>query len=132
MTYFLLKTEPSDYSLSDLERDGETVWDGVENAQAIGFLRQIRKGDACFIYHTATEKQITGLATATGDAFPPPDTPKLAVIPLRFTKRYTLPLTLATMKTENAFAGFELLRLPRLSVMPVPESIALEILRRVS
>lgn len=129
MTYFLLKTEPSEYSLTTLEQEGETVWNGVKNALAQKYLRSIKVGDQCFIYHTGNEKQIVGLAEASSEPFL--DEQQAPVVKVRFVRKFQTPLTLAKMKQDNTFAGFDLLRLPRLSVMPVPEPLALEILRRV-
>lgn len=129
MTYFLLKTEPSEYSLATLEQEGETVWNGVKNALAQKYLRSIKVGDQCFIYHTGTEKQIVGLAEASSEPFL--DEQQSPVVKVRFVRKFQTPLTLAKMRQDNTFAGFDLLRLPRLSVVPVPEALALEILRRV-
>ena len=68
MATFLLKTEPSEYSFADLQRDKSTLWTGVSNAAALIHLRSICKGDELFIYHTGDEKAIVGLARAAGDA----------------------------------------------------------------
>jgi predicted RNA-binding protein with PUA-like domain len=130
--FYLLKTEPSDYAISDLQRDRETIWDGVENPQALAYLRRIKSGDACFIYHTGNEKQITGLGIATSDAFAAPDSPKLAAFNIRYEKTFSTPLTLAQIKMDKVFEGFDLVRLPRLSVMPVPEKFLKAILNRLA
>ncbi|MBC8042130.1 MAG: EVE domain-containing protein [Rhizobacter sp.] len=129
--HYLLKTEPSDYNIDDLARDRETVWDGVENAQALIFIRQIKTGDPCFIYHTGAEKKIVGLAEAATDAFADKANPKLAMFKLRFKENFSKPLSLAEIKSLKAFEGFDLIRLPRLSVMPVPEKFTGEILKRI-
>ncbi len=127
MNFFLLKTEPDDYNIDTLARDGETVWDGVENALALKHLRAVKKGDKCFIYHTGKEKRIVGLAEAIADA----SNEKDATCQLKFLEKFVTPLSLAEMKNDDVFQAFELLRLPRLSVMPVPNSIVQEILKRV-
>jgi predicted RNA-binding protein with PUA-like domain len=131
MQTYILKTEPSDYKIEQLEKDGETVWDGVGNNQALIYLRQIKTGDHCLIYHTGTEKAIVGEAKATSDAFAIPEGSKNAVVKVRFISRFDKPLTLAAMKGDATFAKFELLRLPRLSVVPVPPQLAIEILNRI-
>jgi|AFSR01.1.fsa_nt_gi predicted RNA-binding protein with PUA-like domain len=126
--YYLLKTEPNEYSISQLEQETQCVWDGVENALALKHLRAIRNGDKCFIYHTGKEKQIVGLAEAISDSYQQ----HLAwVVEIKFVQRYAQPLSLAQMKADTVFQKFDLLRLPRLSVMPVPELIVKEILKRV-
>jgi predicted RNA-binding protein with PUA-like domain len=132
MAYFLLKTEPSVYSITDLESEKESVWDGVENALALKYIRTIEKGDQCFIYHTGKEKQIVGLAQASSGSFENYNNEKLAVFKLKFVECYVKPLSLAEMKADKTFEKFELLRLPRLSVMVVPDAIAKEILKRVN
>lgn len=128
--YYLLKTEPECYSIDDLKRDGETVWDGVKNNLALQHLRKIRKGDHCFIYHTGKEKQLVGLAVVTSDPYLPDgeSNPALSVFKLRFSKKYDAPLTLETMKANSHFKQFDLIRLPRLSIMPVPEPYLKEII----
>ncbi|NTV45868.1 MAG: EVE domain-containing protein [Chlorobiales bacterium] len=131
--YYLLKTEPEAYSIDDLKRDGETVWDGVKNNLALQNLRKIQKGDYCFIYHTGKEKQLVGLAVATSDSYLPQgeSNSALAVFKLRFSKKYLLPLTLEQMKANDLFKGFDLIRLPRLSVMQVPDPYLKEIITRI-
>ena len=119
---WLLKTEPDDYAYADLERDGRTVWDGVRNNAALKHLREVRKGDCAIVYHTGKERAAVGLARVVSDPYPDPrgDDPKLAVFDLAPERRLARPVTLAEVKTEPAFRGFDLVRIPRLSVMPVP------------
>ena len=131
MPFFLLKTEPSTYSFSDLQRDKKTTWDGITNPAALKFLRTARKGDSAFIYHTGDERQIVGLAKILGSAYEDPKQPgktaagepKFAVLDLAAAKAAKTPLTLDAMKTDARFKGFELLRQPRLSVVPVPDEL---------
>lgn len=120
---WLLKTDPDNYTYDDLERDGKTVWDGVSNNLALQYLRQIKKGDVLVIYHTGNEKAVTGLAAAAGDAYTDPkeDNPKLAVIDVKPKKRVKRAITLGEIKQTKEFAEFALVRLPRLSVMPISE-----------
>jgi predicted RNA-binding protein with PUA-like domain len=123
MARWLLKTEPSDYAYDDLERAGKAVWDGVKNAVALKHLRSIRKGDEVLVYHTGDEKAVVGLAKATSDAYAGPKDAALAVVDLAPVRRLKRPVTLAAVKADPAFAAWELARLPRLSVMPVPDAI---------
>lgn len=118
---WLFKTEPSEYSFADLEREKKTVWDGVTNNLALKNLREVRLGDEIMIYHSGDEKAIVGLAEAISDAYPDPheDNEKLAVVNIKPKRRLARPLTLAEIKTVEALRDFDLVRLPRLSVMPV-------------
>ncbi|BAY17283.1 hypothetical protein NIES21_31190 [Anabaenopsis circularis NIES-21] len=123
MAYWLLKTEPDKYSYADLERDGTTVWDGVTNALALKHIRTMLPGDLAWIYHTGKERQITGLAEIVTQPYPDPalNDVKLVVVKVQAVRPVTQPVTLAQIKQEDQFSGFDLLRLPRLSVVPVSE-----------
>jgi predicted RNA-binding protein with PUA-like domain len=122
--YWLLKTEPSTYSFADLERDKKAVWDGVSNALALKHLRSMKRGDLAFIYHTGDEKQIVGVAEVTRDPYPDPKEKdaRLVVVDLRPRERLKRPVTLSEVKADGEFLDFELVRIGRLSVMPVSES----------
>lgn len=122
MAGWLLKTEPSDYSFADLLRQRRTVWDGVSNALALRYLRAMRGGDEAFIYHTGSERAIVGLAQVVNDPYSTGGADGADEVVVDLVPLYPLarPLTLAEMKGNPALSGFELLRLPRLSVMPVP------------
>jgi len=121
--YWLLKTEPSTYSFADLEREKRAVWDGVANALALKHLRSMKRGDLAFIYHTGDEKQIVGIAEVTSDSYPDPkeNDPKLVVVDLKSRERLSRPVTLAEIKARKEFQDFELVRMGRLSVMPVSD-----------
>jgi predicted RNA-binding protein with PUA-like domain len=121
VSYWLLKTEPSTYSYQDLEKDGETVWDGVTNNLALKNIRSMKKGDLAFVYHTGDVKAIVGIATVSSDPFADPrkKDPKLAVIRLKPKEQLGQPVSLAEVRTVKSFADFPLVRLPRLSVMSV-------------
>ena len=125
MSYWLLKTEPGEYSWDDLERDGGTVWDGVTSGPGLKNIRSVRKGDEALVYHTGDERQAVGLARATSDPYPDPAAgdPRLVVFDLAPMRRLARPVTLAEVKADAAFAGFDLVRVPRLSVMPVPPAL---------
>jgi predicted RNA-binding protein with PUA-like domain len=119
--YWILKTEPSTYAHADLVKDGATVWDGVKNPVALRHLAAMQRGDAVMIYHTGSEKAAVGLASVTGEARPDPKKkdPKLVVVTLRADRPLGRPVTLAEIKADPAFAGSPLVRVPRLSVIPV-------------
>ncbi|MGA2139822.1 MAG: EVE domain-containing protein [Verrucomicrobiia bacterium] len=122
--YWLLKTEPSTYAFTDLERDGSAVWDGVSNALALKHLRSMKRGDLAFVYHTGDERQIVGIAGVTRDPYPDPKgkDPTLVVVDLEARERLPRPVTLAEIKASAEFRDFELVRMRRLSVMPVSQS----------
>ena len=118
---WLFKTEPSEYSFETLERDKKTVWDGVNNNLALKNLREVRMGDEILIYHSGDEKAIVGIADAINDAAPDPNgsDEKAAVVNIKSKRRLPRPLSLADIKTIEELSDFDLVRLPRLSVMPV-------------
>ena len=124
MTLWLLKTEPDDYSFARLVADKRTVWDGVENNQALLHMRQAKKGDRALIYHTGDEKAAIGIATLTSDAYADPKDAggKLVVFDVKPEKPLARPVTLKAVKADAAFASFDLVRNSRLSVMPVSEA----------
>lgn len=118
---WLFKTEPSEYSYDDLERDKKTVWDGVGNNQALKYLRQVKLGDEILIYHTGNEKAIVGLAEAISEPYTDPNQKDdhLVVINLKSKRRFPRQVTLSEIKATESLKEFDLVRLPRLSVMPV-------------
>ena len=121
MATFLFKTEPTTYSFEDLVRDKTTVWDGVSNAVALKHMRTVKKGDTIAIYHTGDEKQVVGLATADSDPFPDPKLkdPKRVVVRLKAGRALPFPVPLSTFRSDEVLKSTELVRLPRLSVMPL-------------
>ena len=123
MAYWLLKTEPENYSYFDLERDGSTVWDGVNNSLALKHLRTMLLGDLAFIYHTGKERQVIGLAEIVSQPYIDPalNDSKRTVVDVRALQRVHQPVTLAQIKQDGKFTDFDLLRLPRLSVVPIWE-----------
>ena len=125
MAYWLLKTEPSDYAYADLEADQGTLWDGVSNNLALKHLRQIRRGDQALIYHTGGERVVVGVAEVTSDPFPDPerDDPRLVVVEVKPGRKLAKPIPLADIKADPELKDFDLVRLPRLSVMPVTEAV---------
>lgn len=118
---WLFKTEPNEYSYNDLEQEKKTVWDGVSNNLALKNLREVRLGDEVLLYHSGDEKAIVGIAEAITDAYPDPkeSDEKVVVVNLKPKRRLSRPLTLTEIKAIEELSDFDLVRLPRLSVMPV-------------
>ncbi len=121
MAYFLAKTEPDSYSIDDLARDGETVWDGVRNAQAVGVIKAMRPGDIVLIYHSGGASAIVGVAEVVSAPRPDPADEKSTVVDVRFRARLDQPVTLREIKASGRFADFVLVRQSRLSTMAVPD-----------
>lgn len=122
--HWLLKTEPSTYSFANLVREGRARWDGVSNPVALRHLRTMRKGDQALVYHTGKEKSIVGIAKIVSDPYPDPklNDAKLVVVDLEPVAPVPKPVSLAAIKADKQFAGFDLVRIPRLSVVPVTGS----------
>jgi predicted RNA-binding protein with PUA-like domain len=121
MAQWLVKEEPEHYSYDQLVRDRRTVWSGVKNPLAQKHLRSIRRGDRIFYYHTGKEKAVVATATAAGDAYPDPKdaTGKSYVVDIVPGHKLPRAVTLSEIKADQAFESFPLVRMPRLSVMPV-------------
>lgn len=122
MTYYLAKSEPGTYSIDDLQRDHQTVWDGVTNAQAVRAILAMRSGDRVFFYHSGGVSSIVGLALVKAAGRPDPKNPKSAVADLAFVCKLEPPTTLADVKGSKLFEDFALVRQSRLSTMAAPES----------
>jgi predicted RNA-binding protein with PUA-like domain len=120
--YWILKTDTDTYPFDQLVHDRRTVWDGVSNALALKHIRSMAKGDQVFIYHSGDDKALVGLARVVSDPYPDPKTkdPKLYVVDLEAGDRLPRPVTLAEVKADPAFADLGLVRMSRLSVIPVP------------
>jgi predicted RNA-binding protein with PUA-like domain len=121
---WLLKSDPETYSFSDLARDGKTVWDGVSNNLALKHLRNMHAGDQALIYHTGEERAVVGLAEILSDPYPDPKQkdPRLVVVDIAAQEKLPRPVSLDEIKKRPELKDFDLVRLPRLSVMPVSES----------
>ncbi len=119
--YFLAKTEPSVYSIGDLQRDKKTVWDGVVNPQAVRAIKDMQPGDRVFIYHSGGVSAIVGLALVLSPGRPDPNNPKSAVVDLQFLAALDSPVTLAEIKQSKNFDDWALVRQGRLSTMLVPD-----------
>ena len=125
MAYWLLKTEPSCYSWDDLQREKKATWDGVANATALKHIRSMKKGDLAMIYHTGDQRQAVGVAEITSSPYADPKEhdEKLAVVDLKPKKKLPQPVGLDVIKADKTFAGWDLLRIGRLSVVPVPPAM---------
>ncbi len=121
---WLFKEEPTHYSYDDLVRDRKTVWSGVRNPVAQKHLRAVEKGDRIFFYHTGDEKSVVGEAKAAGDAYPDTTDPagKLYAVDVVPVRKLARPVTLKEIKAVAAFRDFPLVRISRLSVMPVTDA----------
>ena len=120
--HWILKTDADTYAFDQLARERRTVWDGVSNALALKHIRSMRKGDQALIYHSGDEKALVGHARIASDPYPDPKAgdPKLAVIDVEAGEQLARPVTLAAVKADSAFADLGLVRMSRLSVIPVP------------
>ena len=121
---WLFKEEPSNYSFDALVKDKSTVWSGVRNPVAQRNLHAVKKSDRIFYYHTGDEKSVVGVAKALGDAYADPNDPtgKAAVVDVGPVKKLPRPVTLKEIKADPFFKTFALVRISRLSVMPVSDA----------
>lgn len=114
--YYLLKTEPSEYSFADLQKDGATEWDGVSNPAAVKHLREMKPGADLIIYETGDRKSAVGMASVVSvDA----TNPKKPVVKIKAGKTLAKPISLAEIKANKLFADSPLVRMGRLSVVPL-------------
>ena len=124
MNNWLFKEEPENYSFDAFTADEKTTWSGVKNPLAQKHLHAVRKGDRVFYYHTGKEKAVVGIAKALGDAYADPadKTGRAAVVDIGPVRKLAKPVTLAAIKADSAFKTFALVRMSRLSVMPVSDA----------
>jgi predicted RNA-binding protein with PUA-like domain len=125
---WLVKTEPSAYGFDDLVRDKRTVWDGVNNPQALKNLRAMAAGERVFVYHTGDERRVVGRAEVVRDAQAGPG--RAVVVELKAVSPLKTPVLLADLKAERAFTESPLLRQGRLSVVPLTAEQVTAIERR--
>jgi predicted RNA-binding protein with PUA-like domain len=130
MNYWLCKQEPSTYNFDSLQKEKSTTWDGVHNNLAIKHINSMKKGDQAFFYHSGDEKQIVGIMEITSNAYPNPkeNNSRFVIVDVKYKKRLERPITLTEIKSNKRFKDWDLLRISRLSVMPVPSQIWSEIL----
>lgn len=122
MPNWLFKEEPEHYSFADLMRDQRTVWDGVTNALALKYLRQVQVGDRVFFYQTGSVKAVVGEMRVVAGPKGSAEDPKAVVVEVEAVTALPRAVRLAEIKEEAALAGWDLVRLPRLSVVPVTDS----------
>ena len=129
--YWLIKEEPNKYSIDDLIKDKKTIWDGVKNNLALKNIRQIKKNDKIFYYHTGKEKAIVGIVSVIKDPYPDPneEDDRYVVFDIKFLEKLNKKITLSEIKSKKLFEKFELVRIPRLSVMPVTKKYWKEIIK---
>ena len=122
--HWLFKEEPTNYSYDASASDGKTTWTGVRNPLAQKHLRSVAKGDRIFFYHTGDEKSVVGVMKAAAPAYPDPadKSGKLYAVDVAPVRKLAQPVTLAAIKADPSFATFALVRMSRLSVMPVTEA----------
>ncbi len=121
---WLFKEEPANYSYDAFAKDKTTVWSGVKNPVAQRNLRSVKKGDSVFYYHTGDEKSVVGIAMASSDAYPDAkdNTGKAHVVDIVPVRKLNRPVTLKEIKADPFFKDFALVRISRLSVMPVTDA----------
>jgi len=122
MNYFLAKTDPETYSIDDLEREHQTVWNGVTNPQAVRAIREMRPGDRVFVYHSGGVSGVVGMATVRSEPSDDPKNPKSAVVDLEYSGRLDPATTLAEIKQSGKFNDWALVRQGRLSTMSAPQA----------
>jgi predicted RNA-binding protein with PUA-like domain len=120
---WLFKEEPKHYSYKDLEKDGSATWSGIKNATARLHLRKVKAGDRVLYYHTGSQRAIIGEMRAVTDATSDPDSddPNAVIVKVEPVRLWDAPVTLEQIKDDSVFADWELLKISRLSVMPVSE-----------
>ena len=128
VNYWLAKQEPSGprgYNILQLKKDKKTIWDGVHNNLALKHIRNMRKGDLVFFYHTGDERQVVGIMSVTSNPYPNPeeDNERFVVVDVKFKSLLAKSVGLDEIKKQKGLENWELLRISRLSVMPVPKSI---------
>jgi predicted RNA-binding protein with PUA-like domain len=120
MKHYLAKTEPTVYSIDDLERERQTVWDGVTNPQAVKAIRAMRPGDRVFLYHSGDVRAVVGIANVLSEGRDDAANPKSAVVDLAYGGRLDPPTSLADIKQSGRFDDWALVRQSRLSTMEAP------------
>jgi len=125
MNKWLLKSEPTVYSYSDLEKDKKTCWDGVASPGGLFQIKQVKKGDLAFIYHTGDEKQVVGIAEIASNPYvdPKADNPKIVVFDIKPKQKLKNPVKLVQVKADKRFKVSRLVNEGRLSVQPMPENL---------
>jgi len=128
VNYWLTKQEPEGprgYNFETLKKDKKTIWDGVHNNLALKHMREMKKGDLVLFYHTGGERQAVGIMEIISKPYPNPkeENKRFIVVDVKYKKSLKRPITLDEMKKQKEFKNWELIRISRLSVMPVPKHI---------
>lgn len=128
VNYWLAKQEPDGirgYNFETLKKDKTTVWDSVHNNLALKHMREMKSGDLVLFYHTGDERQAVGIMEVISEPYPNPkeDNKRFIVVDMKYKKSLKRPITLDEMKKQKTFQNWELIRISRLSVMPVPKHI---------
>ena len=123
--YWLAKQEPTAYSFAQLKQDRTTMWDGVHNNLALKHMRNMKPGDLVLFYHTGKERRAVGIMQVTSKPYPNPEESdeRFVVVDVRYRKPLARPVTLDEIKKNKKLAGWDLLRISRLSVMPVTKEV---------
>lgn len=125
VNYWLAKQEPSSYNFEQLRKEKNTMWDGVHNNLALKHINNMKKGDQVMFYHSGKEKQIVGIMEVASNPYPNPEekNKRFVVVDVKYKKPLKNPVILDEIKKQKKFKDWELLRISRLSVMPVPKTI---------
>ena len=123
--YWLAKQEPTAYSFDQLKQDRTTMWDGVHNNLALKHMRNMKPGDLVLFYHTGKERRAVGIMQVTSKPYPNPEESdeRFVVVDVKYRKPLARPVTLDEIKKNKKLAGWDLLRISRLSVMPVTREV---------
>ena len=124
MKYWLLKSEPNTWSWYNQVKDGASMWDGVRNYQARNNLKEMKKNDLCFFYHSVTERSIVGIVKVVKEYYPDPTDPteRFVVVDVKATKKLKNPVSLDQIKENNKLKDIALVKQSRLSVMPLKKT----------
>ena len=124
MKYWLLKSEPDAWSWENQVKEGASMWDGVRNYQARNNLKEMKKNDLCFFYHSVTERSIVGIVKVVKEYYPDPTdkTGRFVVVDVKATKKLKNPVSLDQIKENNKLKDIALVKQSRLSVMPLKKT----------
>ena len=128
VNYWLAKQEPDGprgYNFETLKKDKTTIWDGVHNNLALKHMREMKNGDLVLFYHTGVERQVVGIMQVISEPYsnPKEDNKRFLVVNVQYKKSFKRSITLTEMKKKKTFQNWELIRISRLSIMPVPKHI---------
>ena len=124
MKYWLLKSEPDAWSWDNQVKEGASMWDGVRNYQARNNLKEMKKNDVCFFYHSVTERSIVGIVKVVKEYYPDPTdkTGRFVVVDVKSIKKLKNPVSLDQIKENSKLQDIALIKQSRLSVMPLKKT----------